>query len=76
MSPHKPSFGLAIGVGVSGSVFQNVMLLKLKELGLMAAGAHGGSNAIMPIVGASNDAELRFKILDAYVYGLRGVYGP
>ncbi|KAK1966783.1 MFS general substrate transporter [Colletotrichum sublineola] len=68
--------GMAVGVGVGGSVFQNVMLVKLEELGMLAAASHGGTiNAITAIASASNDAELRSKVLDAYVYGLRGVYG-
>ncbi|KAF4486601.1 Efflux pump FUS6 [Colletotrichum fructicola Nara gc5] len=66
--------GMALGVGVGGSVFQNVMLLKLARDGLAPAGTHGGTHAIAAMLSTSNDAVLRSKILDAYVYGLRGVY--
>ncbi|GKT61082.1 major facilitator superfamily transporter [Colletotrichum tofieldiae] len=68
-------FGMALGVGVGGSTFQNVMLLKLERNGLSAVDAHGGTDAVAAILSASSDPELRPKILDAYVYGLRGVYG-
>ncbi|KAK1448470.1 major facilitator superfamily transporter, partial [Colletotrichum tamarilloi] len=68
-------FGMAIGVGVGGSTFQNVMLRKLEDDGLAPAGTHGGAHAISSLFAATDDAELRSKIVDAYVYGLRGVYG-
>ncbi|KAK1973688.1 hypothetical protein LZ30DRAFT_787584 [Colletotrichum cereale] len=68
-------FGMALGVGIGGSTFQNVMLLKLERDGLAPAVTHGGTHAVAYMLSASNDAVLRSKILDAYVYGLRGVYG-
>ncbi|KAI3528445.1 major facilitator superfamily transporter [Colletotrichum abscissum] len=68
-------FGMAIGVGVGGSTFQNVMLRKLEDDGLAPAGTHGGAHAISSLFAATDNAELRSKIVDAYVFGLRGVYG-
>ncbi|TDZ29238.1 Efflux pump FUS6 [Colletotrichum spinosum] len=68
-------FGMALGVGVGGSTFQNVMLLKLERDGLASSDAYGGTRAIAAMLSASTDAALQSKILDAYVYGLRGVYG-
>lgn len=68
-------FGMALGVGVGGSAFQNIMMLKLEDTGLGPAGTHGSRHDISAILSAAGDAELRSKILDAYVYGLRGVYG-
>ncbi|KAJ0336385.1 hypothetical protein KNSL1_013301 [Colletotrichum chrysophilum] len=68
-------FGMALGVGVGGSTFQNVMLLKLERDGLASSDAYGGTHAIAAMLSASTDAALQSKILDAYVYGLRGVYG-
>ncbi|KXH48210.1 hypothetical protein CSAL01_07593 [Colletotrichum salicis] len=68
-------FGMALGVGVGGSTFQNVMLRKLEDDGLAPAGTHGGAHAVSALLSAAGDAALRSKIVDAYVYGLRGVYG-
>ncbi|KAK2051467.1 hypothetical protein LY76DRAFT_397366 [Colletotrichum caudatum] len=67
--------GMALGVGVGGSTFQNVMMLKLEGYGLASEGTYGATHAVSAMLSASRDAELRSKILDAYVYGLRGVYG-
>ncbi|KAK1656536.1 major facilitator superfamily domain-containing protein [Colletotrichum godetiae] len=68
-------FGMALGVGVGGSTFQNVVLRKLEDDGLAPAGTHGGTHALSAMLSAVGDAGLRSKIVDAYVYGLRGVYG-
>ncbi|KAK0367434.1 major facilitator superfamily transporter [Colletotrichum limetticola] len=68
-------FGMALGVGVGGSTFQNVMLLKLEADGLAPAGTHGGTHAVHGMLSTAGDAALRSKVVDAYVYGLRGVYG-
>ncbi|KAG7073815.1 major facilitator superfamily transporter [Colletotrichum scovillei] len=68
-------FGMALGVGVGGSTFQNVMLLKLEADGMAPAGTHGGTHAVHAMLSTAGDAALRSKIVDAYVYGLRGVYG-
>ncbi|KAJ0364466.1 hypothetical protein COL26b_012494 [Colletotrichum chrysophilum] len=67
--------GMALGVGVGGSIFQNVMQLKLERDGLPSAGTYGGTHAITSILSASTDDSMQSQILDAYVYGLRGVYG-
>uniref|UniRef100_L2GGU9 Efflux pump antibiotic resistance n=1 Tax=Colletotrichum fructicola (strain Nara gc5) TaxID=1213859 RepID=L2GGU9_COLFN len=67
--------GMALGVGVGGSIFQNVMQLKLERDGLPSAGSYGGTHAITSILSASTDDGMQSQILDAYVYGLRGVYG-
>ncbi|OLN95815.1 putative MFS-type transporter C1399.02-like protein 1 [Colletotrichum chlorophyti] len=68
-------FGMALGVGIGGSTFQNVMLLKLENYGPLASGAQGGKQAAAAMLSTSADADVRSKILDAYIYGLRGVYG-
>ncbi|KAG7038363.1 major facilitator superfamily transporter [Colletotrichum scovillei] len=68
-------FGMALGVGVGGSTFQNVMLLKFEADGLAPAGTHGGTYAVHAMLSTTGDAALRSQIVDAYVYGLRGVYG-
>ncbi|KAL0933558.1 MFS-type transporter C1399.02-like protein 1 [Colletotrichum truncatum] len=68
-------FGMALGVGIGGSTFQNVMLLKLENYGSLGSDARGDTHAVAAMLRSSTDAELRAKILDAYVYGLRGVYG-
>ncbi|KAK1498116.1 hypothetical protein CABS01_17040 [Colletotrichum abscissum] len=51
------------------------MLRKLEDDGLAPAGTHAGAHAISALFAATDNAELRSKIVDAYVYGLRGVYG-
>ncbi|OHE98670.1 major facilitator superfamily transporter [Colletotrichum orchidophilum] len=68
-------FGMALGVGVGGSTFQNVMLLKLGDDGLAPAGTHGGTHVISAMLSAAGDVGPPSKIVDAYIYGLRGVYG-
>ncbi|ORY59659.1 major facilitator superfamily transporter [Pseudomassariella vexata] len=68
-------FGTALGVGIGGSTFQNVMATKLSSEGLPKSIAHN-SEAFVPIlVTLSDDSTEKKAILDAYVSGFRGVYG-
>lgn len=69
------SFGMALGVGIGGSVFQNVMKIKLRDLNLpmdIATNAEAFVNALRQ---SQPGATLRrANVLDAYVYGFRGVF--
>lgn len=67
-------FGTAIGVGVGGSAFQNVMALKLSWDGLPADIAKN-AEAFVGQLWALPDGAEKSAILDAYVFGFRGVYG-
>ncbi|KAI1619298.1 major facilitator superfamily transporter [Exophiala viscosa] len=58
------SFGMAIGVSIGSTVFQNVMLIKLNELSLPA-----------DIAEMSESYVTVHNILHACTYGFRGVYG-
>lgn len=68
-------FGMAVGVGVGGSVFQNIFMLQLDSYGLRADGTARGQSNIAEILGAATDVETRARILHACVRGLHGVYG-
>ena len=67
------SFGMAVGVGVSGSVFQNVMKSKLTDLGLSTAIATD-AEAYLQVLTKMPDGPERQAIIAAYVHGFRGVY--
>ena len=69
------SLGAALGVGIGGSVFQNIMMIKLRQYGLpvtIARDAEGWINQVwtMPI-----GSPLHVQLIDAYVYGIRGTFG-
>ncbi|KAK0373211.1 MFS-type transporter [Colletotrichum limetticola] len=68
-------FGMAVGVGVGGSVFQNIFGLQLDSYGLPADGTARGQSNTAEILGAVTDDETRVRILHACVRGLHGVYG-
>jgi len=69
------SFGMALGVGICGSVFQNVMKLKLEQLGLPVEIARNAEAYISVLHTLPDDSAFKGKILESYVYGLRGVFG-
>lgn len=67
-------FGMALGVGVGGSTFQNVMLLKLEREGLSADIAMQSKSFIAELLRLPDDSVFKIQVLDAYVFGFRGVY--
>ncbi|ETI21001.1 hypothetical protein G647_07344 [Cladophialophora carrionii CBS 160.54] len=67
------SFGMAIGVGVSGSVFQNVMKSKLKDTGLPTDIATN-AEAYLLVLKQMGDTPERQAVIDAYVSGFHGVF--
>lgn len=68
--------GTALGVGVGGSVFQNVMALKLGWLGLPTALAAQSEGLVteLPSLTTGPTAAYGAELLSAYVYGFHGVY--
>lgn len=68
------SFGMALGVGVGGSVFQNVMMIRLDDYGLPDTIARNAETYIHLVWSQPRTAESD-QIIDSFVYGFRGVYG-
>lgn len=66
-------FGTALGVGIGGSAFQNVMSLKLSWDGLTNEIAKNAEGFVTQLW-AMPDTAQRTTILNAYVFGFRGVY--
>jgi hypothetical protein len=69
------SLGMALGVGIGGSIFQNVMKIKLVQLGLPVEIAKNAEAYIRVIKTLPMDSIYKDNVLESYVYGLRGVYG-
>lgn len=69
------SFGIALGVGIGSSVFQNVMKQKLRHLGLPAAIADNSVAYVATLKTLSATSELKTQVLQAYLSGFCGVYG-
>lgn len=67
-------FGTALGVGIGGSTFQNVMSLKL-SWNHLSKDIASTAEAFIPQLHAMEDTDpSKSAILDAYVYGFRGVF--
>ncbi|KAH6652318.1 major facilitator superfamily domain-containing protein [Truncatella angustata] len=66
--------GAAIGVGVGGSVFQNVMSIKLQWEGLDKAIASEAEGYVIKLHTMPNDDPVKEQILEAFRYGFAGVY--
>ena len=67
-------FGMAVGVSIGGSAFQNVMALKLQWQGLpvdIASNSEGFSEELSKLPA---DSEYKKSVVNAYVYGFHGVY--
>ena len=69
------SFGMAFGVGISGSIFQNVMKTKLSQLGLPTEIAADSLAYIATLETLPDASVLKEQVLQAYVSGFRGVFG-
>lgn len=68
-------FGTALGVGVGGSAFQNVMAARLRALGVPGAAAWAANaEGWLPRLRAMGPGEPGADVLDGYVAGLRGVF--
>ncbi|KIV87194.1 hypothetical protein PV11_02756 [Exophiala sideris] len=66
------SFGMAIGVGIGGSIFQNVMSVKLEDLNLPTSIARN-AEAYITVLKAGNQPDLA-AVINAYTYGFHGVF--
>ncbi|KAK9425390.1 putative Major facilitator superfamily domain-containing protein [Seiridium unicorne] len=67
-------FGAAIGVGVGGSVFQNVMAIKLDWEGLDTQIANEAESYVLVLHSMPDGDPTKEKFLDAYRYGFGGVF--
>lgn len=67
-------FGMALGVGVGSSIFQNTMASKLLWDGLDDAIASRSEAFVGELWQMPNGDPTRTMILDAYVYGIRSIY--
>ncbi|KAH8744755.1 major facilitator superfamily domain-containing protein [Diaporthe sp. PMI_573] len=66
--------GMPLGVGVGGTVFQNVMSVKLRWEGLDTGIARESEAFVEELRKMPSESLKRLQVLDAYIYGLRGVY--
>jgi len=70
------SFGMAMGVGMGGSIFQNVMEAKLRSLRLPLSIA-ANAEEYLAVLKSSNPANDRHRdaVMSAYTAGFHGVFG-
>lgn len=66
--------GAATGVGIGGSIFQNVMALKLGWLGLDTSMAQEAETYVFFLHALPDGNPFKIKAISAYVYGFRGVW--
>ncbi|KAI1814155.1 major facilitator superfamily transporter [Poronia punctata] len=66
-------FGMALGVGIGGTTFQNVMALKLRWLGLPVEIAKQAESYIA-VLHTLQEGEFKDGIVEAYNYGFTGLY--
>ncbi|KAI0409318.1 major facilitator superfamily transporter [Xylaria palmicola] len=66
-------FGMALGVGIGGTTFQNVMAIKLRSLGLPEDIAQQAESYISVLHGLPA-GEFKDHVMDAYKYGFTGLY--
>ncbi|KAK2051917.1 major facilitator superfamily transporter [Colletotrichum caudatum] len=67
--------GMAVGVGVGASVFQNLFKRHLESVGLLGDSVTGVQLHVAGLLKAATNDEVRTRVLDACVLSLRGVYG-
>ncbi|KAK7954731.1 major facilitator superfamily transporter [Apiospora saccharicola] len=68
-------FGTAVGVGIGGSAFQNVMAKKLEWEGLPSTLADNAEAFVDALRRMPDGTPEKLRILGAYVYGFHGVLG-
>ncbi|KAI0458907.1 major facilitator superfamily transporter [Xylaria acuta] len=66
-------FGMALGVGIGGTIFQNVMATKLRSLGLPVEIAKQAESYVSVLHGLPAGA-YKDRVMDAYRYGFTGVF--
>lgn len=67
-------FGAAVGVGVGGTTFQNVMARQLEWLGLSADIATEAEAYVTKLHGLPDGSDFKDKVLEAYRAGFAGVF--
>lgn len=68
------SLGSAIGVGTGGSVFQNIMAIKLRQEHLPIDIARNAESYIHDLWNVPMDPTYHRQVVGAYVYGIRGTF--
>lgn len=68
------TLGMSLGVAIGGTVFQNVMVKRLNELGLPVEIAHNSEQFVRQMAAMDHNDPVRIGALDAYVAGFHGVY--
>jgi MFS family permease len=68
------TLGMTVGVAVGGTTFQNVMLQKLKDLGLPEEIAYNAEAYIAKLAQMPATSSLRIGVVAAYVQGIHGVF--
>ncbi|KAI1185530.1 major facilitator superfamily transporter [Nemania serpens] len=66
-------FGMALGVGIGGTTFQNVMAIKLRWLGLPVEIAKQAESYIA-VLHSLPSGTYKDNVLEAYKYGFTGLY--
>ncbi|KAJ8132219.1 hypothetical protein O1611_g1405 [Lasiodiplodia mahajangana] len=66
-------FGMALGVGIGGTTFQNVMAIKLRSLGLPAEIAKQAESYIAILHELPNGI-YKDSVIEAYKFGFTGLY--
>ncbi|TGJ84601.1 hypothetical protein E0Z10_g4160 [Xylaria hypoxylon] len=66
-------FGMALGVGIGGTTFQNIMSIKLRWLGLPVEIAKQAESYIS-VLHELPAGDYKDKVMEAYKYGFTGLY--
>ncbi|KAK2781165.1 hypothetical protein FQN53_000776 [Emmonsiellopsis sp. PD_33] len=66
--------GASVGVGIGGTIFQNVMSHKLGSLGLPTEIAKNAEGYIEILHGLPADSPLKIGVTESYVKGIQGVF--
>lgn len=67
-------FGMALSVEIGGTIFQNIISLKLIWGGLDTAIARNSKGFIAKLTALPDGDDFKDQVLHAYLFGLRGVY--
>jgi len=68
------SFGMAVGVSIGGSVFQNVLAAKLRRLGLPEEIAYDAESYVVTLHALPDGSEYKETVLGAYAHGFQGLF--
>lgn len=68
------SFGMALGVGIGASAFQNIMVIRLKYFGISTKLALD-LEATKSVTWSSLQGEQPRQVLESSLYGIHGIYG-